>query len=133
MQTLSMIVVAGAGIALACASGAPYKGLRYGPACAVARDQARREPPPASLVHPRPLELPVPPMPVPTDVRGDTAVLEIRVDSLGWPVKGGARVTGLTNADYERKLLAMARRLRFVPGQLDGCAVGGRFVVTYSL
>ena len=127
------IVVTGAGVALACASAAPYPGLRYGPECASARDQARSEPLPSSIVHPRPMELFIPPMPVPNNLRGKTALLEIRVDNLGRPEKGGVRVTGLQNSGYAKKLLTQTRRMRFVPAQLDGCAVEGRFRISISL
>jgi hypothetical protein len=107
--------------------------LAYGPACAGARARALASPAPDGLAPARPRQVVLPPQPVPRALRGETAVVTVRVDSAGVPTPEGIRVAGLTDASYAARLRAGLRTSRYWPAALEGCAVESTITLQYHL
>ena|SRR5690349_17613577 len=106
--------------------GLALEPLEYGEQCAAARQLARDSASSLSIIPPKPLRMMIPPMPVPMNVRRQSAVVTIRVDSAGKYAPADLTVTGLSNKDYQdrvrRGLLTM---LEFYPAHIGKCAVNG--------
>jgi hypothetical protein len=110
-----------------CASAAARSSYTPPPPCADSAviAAAQRADSTTGLTPPRPLFLPVPPVPVPEGVRGQVVRLEFRLDSLGRIAPAGLNLRGTSDERYNAALRARFSGARFTPAIYRGCAVSG--------
>jgi hypothetical protein len=128
---LTSLLVLGA--AAACRTTPPAAWVAPGnpPECAAAIARARAAP--DSLPGPerevaKPLQISLPPHPVPASVRGRPLRVRVLVDERGQPDPAGVTVEGSADSGYARKLRRLALRYRFRPAREAGCWVPGLWV-----
>jgi hypothetical protein len=106
---------------------------RSGAECAEVIARAVADPDAPGLSPPRPDTLFLPPMPIPSDVRGRTVILQTRVREDGRVDRETIHISELPNAAYAARLHALFARFHFIPAVLDGCAVPARYVLRLTL
>ena len=72
---------------------------------------------PPAAQRPRPIELLVPPLPIPSSLRNVHATIRVVVDTAGRVVPDSVMVCGIPDVAYSRRFAAEMVALRFVPGR----------------
>jgi hypothetical protein len=87
-----------------------------------------------TVLPPAPLQIFLPPRPVPPKVKGSKARFFIAVDADGWANIAQSRVEGVSDKRYAEKVLSTAVHMAFRPAQLtNGCAVERIFALEIML
>ena len=81
---------------------------------------------------PKPIELFVPPTPIPTNVAGHRSTIRVVVDTLGRVMSDSITVCGLPNASYAKRLAEAAAAVRFRPRVVANRAVIAPALLVYD-
>jgi hypothetical protein len=107
--------------------------LEYGDQCAEARRSANDSVPPPGYTPPRAVQIPLPPMPVPEAMRRKTAVITMRVDSVGLQVPSTLTISGLPQHEYLTRMRHALGGVQFYPAHIGKCAVAGTYEMRIEL
>jgi hypothetical protein len=107
--------------------------VEYGEQCAAARQLARDSAGSPAITPPRALQLLIPPLPIPMDVRRQAAVVIIRVDSAGKFAPGDLTLIGPPNRAYQDRMRrTLISGLEFYPARIGKCGVNGTAKLTFE-
>lgn len=118
-------------------SGDEAPAARLGEECAPQRDYARgralSQLTDRAYKPPAPLKMFFPPLPVPSNVRGNTVEFKTVIDSAGNIVRDSASLAGIANNAYAKQVYEQLLKMTFRPATLEGCAVESRFMLKMQL
>jgi len=110
----------------------PLAGFQYGPECAAFRERARDTLPIAGLYMPTLLQMPMMPMPVPSNMQKVKLTIDFVVDSVG-NARGVAIVANKPgNARYIESVRRQVEQYKFRPAHIGACAVQGNYTLIYD-
>jgi hypothetical protein len=81
---------------------------------------------------PKPVELFVPPLPIPDDVIHRRATIRLVIDTLGHAMADSVTVCGIPNARYTQRLAQGVAALRFRPQLVAGRPVVAPVLIVYD-
>ena len=87
---------------------------------------------PRAAEQPRPVELFIPPLPIPTGVLHRRATIRVVVDTVGRVMTDSVTVCGIPDAEYSRRVASAAAGVRFVPRRGAGGPVVAATILVYD-
>jgi hypothetical protein len=81
---------------------------------------------------PKPLELFIPPLPIPSSAHGQRSTMRVVVDTLGAVMRDSVMVCGITDERYSHQVAEAAAALRFRPRQIAGRSVQSPALLAYD-